>query len=142
MNAVATGSISNDAPRYGLTRRVALTYERAVERVRETLKAEGFGILTEIDVKKTMKLKLDKEFTKYVILGACNPSLAYRALSEEFDIGLLLPCNVNVYEDPATGETVVSAVDPQLLVEATQRPQLQPIAREVRAKLTAALEAV
>ena len=142
MNAVATGTITNDAPRYGLTRRVALTYEQAVERVRETLKAEGFGILTEIDVKQTMKQKLDKEFTKYVILGACNPPLAYRALSEEIDIGLLLPCNVNVYEDPATGETVVSAVDPQLLVEATQRPQLEPIAREVRAKLTAALEAL
>jgi uncharacterized protein (DUF302 family) len=113
-----------------------------VERVTATLKEQGFGILTEIDVKKTLKAKLDKDFTRYIILGACNPPLAFRALSAEIDIGLLLPCNVNVYEDPRTGETVVSAVDPQVLVEVTGRQELAPIADEVKAKLRAALEAV
>ena len=104
--------------------------------------AQGFGILTEIDVKATLKKKLDKDFTPYVILGACNPPLAFRALSAEIDIGLLLPCNVNVYVDPASGKTVVAAIDPQVLVEVTGRSDLQPIAEEVRAKLTAAIEAV
>jgi uncharacterized protein (DUF302 family) len=142
MNAQTESAIRTDAPRYGLTRRVSLPYEQAVERITATLKEQGFGILTEIDVKKTLKAKLDKEFTKYVILGACNPPLAYRALSAEIDIGLLLPCNVNVYEDPRTGETVLSAVDPQVLVEVTGRTELAPIADEVKTKLRAALEAV
>ena len=130
------------APRYGILRTVELGYEEAIARVGETLKAQGFGILTEIDVKATLKKKLDKDFTKYVILGACNPPLAFRALSEEIDIGLLLPCNVNVYEDPNSGKTVVSAIDPQVLVDVTGRPDLKPIADEVRAKLTAAIDAV
>ena len=129
-------------PRYGILRTVDLGYEQAVERVTETLKAQGFGILTEIDVKATLKKKLDKDFTRYVILGACNPPLAFRALSEEIDIGLLLPCNVNVYEDPASHKTVVSAIDPQVLVEVTGRQDLQELAEEVRSKLTAAIEAV
>jgi uncharacterized protein (DUF302 family) len=130
------------APRYGILRTVPLSYERAVQRITETLKTQGFGVLTEIDVKATLKKKLDKDFTRYVILGACNPPLAYRALSEELDIGLLLPCNVNVYEHPQTGETVVSAIDPQVLVDVTGRRDLQPLAQEVRAKLMAAIEAV
>lgn len=134
--------VQSTAPRYGLSRQVDLSYEQAVERVTVALKEQGFGILTEIDVKKTLKAKLDQEFTKYIILGACNPPLAYRALSAELDIGLLLPCNVDVYEDPKTGKTVVSAVNPEILVEVTGRKDLAPIAAEVRAKLTAALEAV
>ncbi|MBI4082891.1 MAG: DUF302 domain-containing protein, partial [Candidatus Lambdaproteobacteria bacterium] len=85
-------------PRLGLKRRVALPYEKAVERVTALLKEQGFGILTEIDVKSTLKAKLDKDFTKYVILGACNPPLAFRALSAVPEVGLLLPCNVTVYE--------------------------------------------
>ena len=128
--------------KYGYSREVPLSYEKAVERVTETLKGQGFGILTEINVKETLKKKLDKDFTKYVILGACNPPLAYRALSEEIDIGLLLPCNVNVYEDPHTGKTVVSAIDPQVLVDVTGRSDLQALAQEVRSKLSAAIEAV
>jgi uncharacterized protein (DUF302 family) len=135
-------SVRTDKPRYGLTRTVDCGYEQAVERVTAALKGQGFGILTEIDVKKTLKAKLDKDFTKYIILGACNPPLAYRALSEELDIGLLLPCNVDVYEDPGTGKTVVSAINPEILVEVTGRADLAPIAAEVRAKLTAALQAV
>jgi uncharacterized protein (DUF302 family) len=130
------------APRYGILRTVELSYEQAVQRITETLKAQGFGILTEIDVKATLKKKLDQDFTRYVILGACNPPLAFRALSEEIDVGLLLPCNVNVYVHPRTGKTVVAAIDPQVLVEVTGRRELQPIAEEVRAKLTAAIEAV
>ena len=135
-------AVRTDAPRYGLTRTVELPYERAVERVTAALKEQGFGILTEIDVKKTLKAKLDKDFTKYIILGACNPPLAFRALSAELDIGLLLPCNVDVYEHPRTGKTIVSAVNPEILVEVTGRKELAPIAAEVRAKLMAALEAV
>lgn len=140
--AIGTSNVQSDSPGYGITREVALPYEDAVGRIRETLKEQGFGILTEIDVKQTLKAKLDKDFTKYIILGACNPPLAYRALSEELNIGLLLPCNVDVYEHPENGRTVVSAVNPEVLVQVTGRQELAPIAEEVRAKLTAAIEAV
>jgi uncharacterized protein (DUF302 family) len=135
-------AVQSNAARYGLMRKVALGYDEAVQKVTATLKEQGFGILTEIDVKKTLKAKLDQDFTRYIILGACNPPLAFKALSAELDIGLLLPCNVTVYEDPKTHETVVSAVDPQTLVDLTQRKDLQPLATEVRAKLMAALAAV
>lgn len=127
---------------YSISRAVEMSYEEAVEKVTATLKEQGFGILTEIDVRATMKNKLDKEFTKYVILGACNPQLAYRALNTEMDIGLLLPCNVTVYEEPGSGKTIVSAVDPAILVQATGNEALLPIAEEASVKLTAALEAV
>jgi uncharacterized protein (DUF302 family) len=127
---------------YGYSRKVGLPYEKAVERVTETLKEQGFGILTEIDVKATLKKKIDKDFTKYVILGACNPNLAYRALSGEIGIGLLLPCNVTVYEDPADGKSVVSVLDPETMVSLTGRPEIAPLAREARDKVVAALEAV
>lgn len=140
--ARAAHPVTPNAARYGLNRRVALDYDAAVQRVTATLKEQGFGVLTEIDVKKTLKAKLDQDFTRYIILGACNPPLAFRALSAELDIGLLLPCNVTVYEDPATHETVVSAVDPQTLVDITGRTDLQSVASEVRSKLMAALEAV
>lgn len=128
--------------KYGYSRTVALTYEQAVERVTATLKEQGFGILTEIDVKATLKKKLDKDFTKYVILGACNPNLAFQALSGEIDIGLLLPCNVTVYENPADGKTVVSVLDPETMVTLTGRQDIQPLAREARDKVVAALDAI
>ena len=137
-----TASASSPQSSYGLLRTVSLSYEEAVAKVTETLKAQGFGILTEIDVKSTLKTKLDKDFTKYIILGACNPPLAYRALSEEIDIGLLLPCNVTVYEQPVTGKTIVSAIDPEVLVTVTGRSDLREIADEVKQKLNAALDAV
>lgn len=127
---------------YSISRAVERTYEEAVEKVTATLKEQGFGILTEIDVLATMKTKLDKEFTKYVILGACNPPLAYRALNAELNVGLLLPCNVSVYEEPGSGKTIISAVDPSILVQATGVEALRPIAEEASAKLIAALEAV
>ena len=96
---------------YGLKVTVPLAYEAAVERATEALKAQGFGVLTTIDVKQTLKTKLDRDFRKYVILGACNPPLADRALHAELEVGLLLPCNVIVYET-APEESVVAALDP------------------------------
>jgi uncharacterized protein (DUF302 family) len=127
---------------YGYARTVDMPYEQAIERVTATLKEQGFGILTEIDVKATLKKKIDKDFTKYVILGACNPGFAFQALSNEIDIGLLLPCNVTVYENPADGRTVVSVLDPETMVTLTGRPDIAPLARQVREKVVAALDAV
>jgi len=132
----------NKSTTYGIKRTVSLTYEEAIQKVTETLKAEGFGILTEIDVKATLKKKLDKDFTRYIILGACNPPLAFRALSTELDIGLLLPCNVVVYEDPQTRETIVGAIDPDAMFQVTGQEGLKSIADEVKLKLTRAIEAV
>ncbi|MBI4081021.1 MAG: DUF302 domain-containing protein, partial [Candidatus Lambdaproteobacteria bacterium] len=90
----------------------------------------------------TLKAKLDKDFTKYVILGACNPPLAFRALSAVPEVGLLLPCNVTVYEEAGSGNTIVSAMDPEAMVELTGRRELAPVAQEARTKLLAALEAL
>ena len=125
---------------YGLSIDVAAPFEAARERAIAALKSEGFGVLTEIDVKATMKQKLDVEFRKYVILGACNPPLAHQALSAETEIGLLLPCNVIVYEkDP--GSSVVAAIDPNVQFGKLGRADLAAVAAEVRAKLMRALEA-
>ena len=109
-------------------------YEAAVEQVTAALKEQGFGVLTEIDFKATMKKKLDVDFQKYVILGACNPPLAHRALSAEPAIGLLLPCNVIVYEDEAGG-SVVSLVDPIAMLGFVDNPALAPVAQEARTRL-------
>jgi len=117
----------------GLRVRMAAPYEEAVERVTAALKAEGFGVLTEIDVKATLKKKLDVDFRKYVILGACNPPLAHRALSAELEIGLLLPCNVIVYEED--GGSVVSIVDPISMLGVVESAELEPVATEARARL-------
>jgi len=126
--------------RYGLTVEVSLNYEDAVEKVREELSKEGFGVLCDIDIKATLKKKIDVDFKKYVILGACNPPLAHRALSEEAQIGLLLPCNVIVYEE---GDgAVVSAIDPVVQLGVTGNDELQPLAEEVRGKLSRVLEGV
>lgn len=127
---------------YGIKRRVSLSYQNAVDRVTETLKAEGFGILTEIDVKATLKTKIDVDFTRYIILGACNPSLAFKALEEEIDIGLLLPCNVIVYENPESHQTVVAAIDPATMIQVTGRNDMQDFVDEVKKKLTNAIEAI
>jgi uncharacterized protein (DUF302 family) len=113
--------------------RLDAPYEEAMERVTAALKAEGFGVLTEIDVKATIKKKLDAEFRKYAILGACNPPLAHRALSTELEIGLLLPCNVIVYEED--GGSVVSIVDPISMLGVVDSPALKPVADEARARL-------
>jgi uncharacterized protein (DUF302 family) len=113
--------------------RLRLSYDGAVARVAAALKAEGFGILTEIDVQATLKQKLGVPFRKYVILGACNPHLAYRTLQADLDVGLLLPCNVTVYEDGP--ESVVCIVDPTALLHVIENQALRPIAEEAAAKL-------
>ncbi len=125
---------------YGLRVRLDLRYEQAVEKVTAALKGEGFGVLTEIDVKATLKKKLDSDFRKYVILGACNPPLAHRALSTELEIGLLLPCNVIVYEEG--GGSVVSIVDPISMLGVVESPKLEPVASEARARLERVVEAL
>jgi uncharacterized protein (DUF302 family) len=125
---------------YGFSREVPLTYEKALERVTEELKKEGFGVLTTIDVRETLKNKLGVDFGKYVILGACNPPLAHRALQAEEQIGLLLPCNVIVYE--RRGATVVAAFDPMVMAEMSDKPELRAIAAEVKGKLARAVGAV
>jgi uncharacterized protein (DUF302 family) len=127
--------------RYGFEMTLAVPFETAVERVTAALKAEGFGVLTEIDVKATMKKKLDVDFRKYVILGACNPPLAYKALSTELEIGLLLPCNVIVYEAD-DGRSVVSIVDPLMMLQVAQAESLQEVASEAAARLRRVHEAL
>ena len=130
------------ALRYGFSADVAVPYDAAVQLTREALAASGFGVLTEIDVKATLKKKLDADFRPYVILGACNPPLAHRALSKELPIGLLLPCNVVVYAGEAPGTSVVAVLDPVVQLGVTGRTDLEPLAREVRDLLQQALERV
>ena len=125
---------------YGFSRTVSLSYERAIQEVTEELKKEGFGVLTTIDVKETLKKKLNVEFNKYIILGACNPPFAYQALQTEEQIGLLLPCNVIVYEKD--GKTVVAAFDPMSMAKVMDNEAMEPISDQVRAKLLRALNAV
>jgi len=125
---------------YALRARLALAYEQAVERVTAALKEEGFGVLTEIDVKATLKKKLGADFRKYVILGACNPPLAHQSLNAELDVGLLLPCNVIVYED--NGGSVVSIVDPISMLGVIENPKLEPVAREAQARLQRVIKAL
>ena len=128
--------------RYGMGVDVALPYEQAVERTTEELQREGFGILTTIDVKQTLKQKLDKDFRKYTILGACNPPLAHRAFEAELEIGLLLPCNVVVYETDA-GRSVVSAMAPIAAMGIVGgNPALKDVAREADERLRRALKAL
>ena len=122
----------------GLTVKLNVPYDEAILRATAALKDEGFGILTDIDVKETLKKKLNVDFHRYVILGACNPPLAHRALQTDPDIGLLLPCNVIVYEE-GTG-SVVSIIDPLGMVGFLDNPDLQPVAAEARARLDRVVE--
>ncbi len=119
--------------KYGISKTVNLSYEEAVNKVTEELKKEGFGVLTSIDVKETLKKKLDVDFDKYIILGACNPPYAYKALQAEYELGLVLPCNVIVYEKD--GKVTVSAFDPNVMTYIIDNPKLKEIAFEVREKL-------
>jgi uncharacterized protein (DUF302 family) len=123
---------------YVIRTKVSLPYDEAVAKTREALKEQGFGILTEIDVKKTMKEKLDVDFRRYVILGACNPRLAHRAFEAEIDIGALLPCNVIVYEED--GGSVVAAQDPEKMLGMVENPDLGPVAAEAAALIRHAIE--
>ncbi len=117
------------------------SYEEAVTKVTDALKEEGFGVLTEIDVKATLKKKLDKEFRKYVILGACNPPYAYRTLQADLDVGLLLPCNVIVYETNDR-KAYVSALNPVSALEIMKSEELRKIAEEVSGKLKRVIEKI
>lgn len=126
---------------YALSRTVDLSYEEADERVRAALQEEGFGVLTEINVKDTLKEKLDVEFPKYEILGACNPPLAHQALQAEVDIGLLLPCNV-VVRELEDGRTMVEAIDPIQQLSVADNPALPELAREVRGRIDRVLAAL
>jgi uncharacterized protein (DUF302 family) len=123
-----------------LRARLALPYVQAVEHVTAALKDQGFGVLTEIDVRTTLKKKLDVDFRKYVILGACNPPLAHQALTTELEIGLLLPCNVIVYEDD--GGSVVSIADPIAMMHVANNPLLEPVAAEARVRLQRVIAAL
>ena len=127
--------------RYGIGKSVALPYEQAVERTRAALQEEGFGVLTEIDVRATLKQKLDVDFKKYVILGACNPPLAWQGFQAEPDIGLLLPCNVIVYEEGAS-QSRVAVLDPLVQLGITGRKDIEPLANEARQRLQRALSAL
>jgi uncharacterized protein (DUF302 family) len=128
--------------RYGLRTTVELPYEEAVERTRAELAKEGFGVLTEIDVRSTLQKKLDVDFRPYIILGACNPPLAHRALSAEQDIGLLLPCNVVVYAGDREGTNVVAAMDPKSVLSLAQTEALAPLGAEVKERMRRVLEGV
>ena len=128
--------------KYGFQAVVPLPYEAAVARTREALAARGFGVLTEIDVRATLKKKLDVDFRPYVILGACNPPLAHRALTAELPIGLLLPCNVVVYAGDEPGTSVVSVLDPVAQLGLTGRSDMEPLAAQVRSLLQQTLAQV
>ena len=125
---------------YGMRIRLAQPYEAVVQRVREALTEQGFGVLTEIDVRATLRNKLGEEIEDYLILGACNPPLAHRALGVDRQIGLLLPCNVVVRADGAG--TIVEALDPQVMSEVAGRPELKPVADQAARRLHAALAAL
>jgi len=123
---------------YGQAVELDVPFDDAVRQVRDALAAQGFGVLTEIDVRATLKAKLDADMEPYLILGACNPPLAHRALEVDRSIGLLLPCNVVVRGNP-DGGSVVQALNPATMVELTGLPELRPVADEARRRLDAAL---
>ena len=125
---------------YGFSKMVDMSYEQTLEKVTAELKREGFGVLTSIDVKETLKQKINVDFKKYTILGACNPPIAHRALLEEEEIGLLLPCNVIVYEKD--NKTQVSIFDPMVMTWIMENDNMKPIATEVQEKLQRVLAAV
>ena len=126
---------------YYTATRLEMPFEAAVATVKEALKAEGFGVLTEIDVKATLKEKLGADFRKYQILGACNPSFAHRALELEDKIGLMLPCNV-IVQETSGGGVEVAAIDPLASMQAVQNPSLAALGEEVRAKLERVIKSV
>jgi uncharacterized protein (DUF302 family) len=127
------------ARHYAFSTVLDASYEDAISKVTNALKTEGFGVLTEIDVKATLKKKLDKDFKKYVILGACNPPYAYRALEADLDVGLLLPCNVIVYETDDK-KAYVAAINPISALDVIENKELRSIAQEVSERLKVVVE--
>jgi uncharacterized protein (DUF302 family) len=125
---------------YGFSKTVDMPFDQTIEKVTAELKKEGFGVLTSIDVKDTLKQKINVDFKNYTILGACNPPIAHKALQEEEEIGLLLPCNVIVYEKD--GKTRVSIFDPMVMTWIMENDQMKPIATEVQEKLQRVLKAI
>ena len=134
--------MSDGAHGYSMKKTLDVPFEEADARVRAALQEEGFGVLTEIDVKETLKKKLDADFRPYRILGACNPPLAHQALTAETDIGLLLPCNVVVYEGDRAGTSVVAILDPEVQLSVAGRDDLAPLARQVRERMQRVLDAL
>lgn len=133
--------MSNTTTGYAFRTHLDVPYEEAIEQVTAALKAEGFGVLTQIDVKATLKQKLDVDFRPYIILGACNPPLAHRALSTELEIGLLLPCNVIVYDSADAGSEVAIA-DPQMMMGPVENPAIEPVAQDARARLQRVIDSL
>lgn len=128
---------------YGYSRTLDLAYDQAVEHAREALKAEGFGVLCEIDIKEKLKEKLGVDFRNYVILGACNPPLAYKTLQQEINIGLLFPCNVIVYEADEAGKSVVAAIDAKTMLSVVgDNATLDAVATEVNEKLKRVIDSL
>jgi uncharacterized protein (DUF302 family) len=125
---------------YGFSKSVQMEFDAAVEKVTAELQKEGFGVLTTIDVRETLKKKLNVDFKKYKILGACNPPFAHKALQAEEEIGLLLPCNVVVYEK--NGGSVVAAFDPMSMSKVMENPAIEPIAAAVKQRLERAIASV
>lgn len=129
---------ANQTPAYSFGTTVTLPFDEATARLTEALKAEGFGVLTTIDVKETMKAKLNVDFERYSILGACNPQLAHRALELEHTVGLLLPCNIVVYEAhdaQGAARTHIDVADPVAMLGVVQNPAMQGVAQEARGRL-------
>lgn len=126
---------------YGFATRLDLPYAEAVDRVKEVFKENGFGTLTEIDVKATLKEKIDADFRPYIILGTCNPHFAHRALQAELEIGMLMPCSVIVYEAD-DGKAGVAAMDPQIIAQVSDNPELRQIAEEARAGVQQAMRSL
>jgi uncharacterized protein (DUF302 family) len=139
MAAAASGE-EGEAMDYGITIRTPIPFAEAVARVREALKAQGFGVLTEIDVQATLRDKLGQDMEDYLILGACNPPLAHRALDADRKIGLLLPCNVVVRT--TGGQTIIEALNPQVMVQVAGQPSLKPVADEATSRIRAALDSL
>lgn len=125
---------------YQYRKETSLGYQEAVTKAKEELQREGFGVLTEIDVKATLKKKLDVDFDDYIILGACNPPMAYKALQAEQDLGLMLPCNLIVYSK--NSKTYVAAIKPTVQLEKVNNPMLSEVAKQVEAKLKKVIDSV
>jgi uncharacterized protein (DUF302 family) len=126
--------------KYGIQKAVELSYQDTVNKVKDELKKEGFGVLAEIDMKKTFKEKLDKDMDNYIILEACNPAFAFEGIGEESELGLLLPCNVIVYED--NKETKITAIDPEKVLGMSENGRVAEIAQEIKSRLERVIESI
>lgn len=127
--------------KYGISKKVELSYSEAVTKVKDELKEEGFGVLAEIDMKKTFKEKLDEDMNNYLILEACNPAFAFEGIGEEAELGLLLPCNVIVYENDDK-ETKVAAIDPVKALGMSEDKRVNEIAGEIKSRLTRVIKSI